>query len=140
MKFARGLIAFLVLGFLAGCGGSSGRIPVSGKVTVNGQPVPVGAVMIIPAAGTQGAAGSTAIENGEYSFDSETGPQPGKYTLVINLQDAVSPGKGAVQSRKPGGDSKSSGPGLNLPGGQVEFRYEIDVPADGEVVKDVEIK
>ena len=54
---------------LAGCGPSGpASYRLSGKVTINGQPVPLGKVIIDPdtSAGNSGASGFADIVNGEY--------------------------------------------------------------------------
>lgn len=146
MKIVRGcamvsLAAAVLLS--AGCGGSGSgpkRIPLSGKVTINGKPSPGGTVVIRPAEGSSGVGGSGVIINGEYEFTAANGPQPGKYVLVVNLADVAATPKNSRPIPKPGYESGGNPEGVQLPGDQCVFTYEIDVPAEGKVVKDVEIK
>jgi hypothetical protein len=76
-KFCLAVRFFLVLGALAlllpltvGCGGGKGT--VSGTVTLDGQPLPVGNIAFIP---SQGPGASGRIEDGKYSVANvPTGP------------------------------------------------------------------
>lgn len=74
---ATGLVA-------AGCGPGRGRVPVTGAVLFDGQPLVAGAIRF---GGEQGAAGGGPIVNGRFSLD-ETGSQrgvlPGKYEVFIS--------------------------------------------------------
>jgi hypothetical protein len=78
--FLSALLALL----LAGCGPGRGRVPVSGTVTFDGQPLENGAIRF---GGEQGAAGVGDIVNGRFSM-SETGSQggvlPGNYDVLIS--------------------------------------------------------
>jgi hypothetical protein len=68
---------------IAGCGGSRGRVPVTGTVLFDGKPLESGTIRF---GGDQGAAGVGQIDNGSFSL-SETGSQkgvlPGKYDVFI---------------------------------------------------------
>src|SRR6516164_4580945 len=79
---------FIVLGiYLAGCGGGkSDRFAVEGKITLDGQPVETGTIMLIPVEDAQGKAVKvyTEIKGGHYAFDSNNGPGSGIYKVVIS--------------------------------------------------------
>ncbi|HOM17497.1 MAG TPA: hypothetical protein PLQ00_09220, partial [Thermoguttaceae bacterium] len=59
-----GVAAIVFVGFLAGCGGSGAKLPplasVSGKVTLDGNPLPRGTVTFIPDE-SKGTKGPTAV-------------------------------------------------------------------------------
>ena len=78
------LLAPVFLAAMAGCGHGRGRVPVTGTVTFDGQPLESGVVRF---GGDQGAAGVGPIVNGRFSL-SETGSQggvlPGKYDVLIS--------------------------------------------------------
>lgn len=82
----------------AGCGEGPAdgldRKSVSGKVTLDGQPLAKGAIAFDPADGSPGAtpAGGVIVD-GYYSIDSVSGPTPGKYRVSIR-----SAAEGAVLS------------------------------------------
>jgi hypothetical protein len=75
----------LLASVLVGCGGPeySGprRYPLSGKVTVDGQPLDFGSISFIPADGQRVSGG--LIENGTYSVTEENGANAGKYRVEI---------------------------------------------------------
>ena len=76
---------FFILGCLAvsalGCGNSSGRYPVSGDVTLKGQPLASGAIIF---EGADGSRGGATIEDGKYSVPTEQGLLPGTYTVRLS--------------------------------------------------------
>jgi hypothetical protein len=75
LRFAR-CVALLLLAIAPlGCGGSGPETyPVSGTVTFDGQPVPDGDILFVPADG-KGLPDPGKIENGEFSFDAKPGPK-----------------------------------------------------------------
>ena len=75
MRFpARGLLMLVICGLAVGCGGKSGpvKVTVTGKITLDGKPVPNGQVIFNDAAGAV-AADSGEIKNGQFSFQSKLG-------------------------------------------------------------------
>ena len=67
-----------------GCGKSKVvRCPVSGTVTVGGEPVEVGSIEFIPEADSTGPVCGGTIANGAYSIDKKGGPTPGNYKVRI---------------------------------------------------------
>jgi hypothetical protein len=86
--FRTALLSCLV--FAAGCGSSSGTIPVHGTVTLDGKPLP-GAVIIYqpndvsPKTPSRNAQGTIMLD-GTYSltsFQTGDGAFPGEYTVLI---------------------------------------------------------
>lgn len=76
------LLLLLVLAI--GCGGdSSGRYAISGTVTLDGEPVPTGAIAVIPAPGTDGPTSGGSIHDGEYSIPASQGPAAGRHRVEI---------------------------------------------------------
>jgi hypothetical protein len=80
-------LAFVVLaafGLAIGCSQSGDdlpREPVSGTVTLDGQPLPNGTISFIPVTGSGGGGGT--ITDGKFSIAREGGPVPGSYTVAI---------------------------------------------------------
>jgi hypothetical protein len=66
-----------------GCGGDNplGRKAISGKVTLDGQPLANGQIELHPLEG--GVQSGEAIKNGMYSMSTASGPAVGKYRVVI---------------------------------------------------------
>lgn len=78
------LLLFLFCALFAGCGDSRGRVPVTGRVLFDGQPLESGSVRL---GGDQGAAGVGQIVNGAFSLNenaSQKGVLPGKYEVLIS--------------------------------------------------------
>ena len=71
---------------LPGCSGSSGRMEVSGTVTLEGSPVKEGQVIFIPL-DQQGSESGSPITNGEYKVPQDRGLLPGKYRVRITSGD-----------------------------------------------------
>jgi hypothetical protein len=69
---------------VAGCGsgGSTDRLQLAGKVSVQGEPVKQGEIRLTPINGTPGHANITQIVNGEYQFTGR-GIQPGTFRVEI---------------------------------------------------------
>jgi hypothetical protein len=63
--------------FVAGCG--SGRPAVEGRVTLDGEPITYGSIMLVPADG-KGQTAGTGIANGLYRMEASAGPMK----VIIN--------------------------------------------------------
>lgn len=69
-----------------GCGGGgppSGRLPISGEVTLDGQPLDQGAIQFEPTDKSSKLNAGGVIANGKYKIGSEQGLPPGKYKVSI---------------------------------------------------------
>jgi hypothetical protein len=82
-------VVFVVAAFVAiaaafvGCNRST-RLPVSGTVTVDGQPLAGGEIAFAPASPGQGNSAGAAIERGKYSISADKGLLPGDYKVLIH--------------------------------------------------------
>jgi hypothetical protein len=80
-------------GLLAGCGdGRPTRVPVAGKVLIDGKPLTVGSVRFMPesgrpATGALGADGSFKLG----TFDAGDGAIPGAHTITVHASEEISP-------------------------------------------------
>jgi hypothetical protein len=86
-------VGLLLLGLAAGCGSDDGldRQAISGIVTVDGQPLEGGAILLEPTAfesGTGTAVGAT-IRRGEFTVARDRGPIPGRYRVRIYASSGV---------------------------------------------------
>ena len=85
---ARMAVCVCLASSLSGCGGgavdepTTARINVSGKVELDGQPVPAGTVTFLHA--DTGYSAICNIYDGEYESDSGKGPNPGNNTVLID--------------------------------------------------------
>jgi hypothetical protein len=68
---------------VTGCG-SSGRVAVSGVVTVNGQPLEGGDIAFTPVSPDRGPSGGAAITHGTYRIPAEQGLLPSQYNVQIH--------------------------------------------------------
>ena len=88
------LLAGLLPALLAGCGdGRPERVPVSGRVTYQGEPVTTGTVYFWPEQGPQ--ARGTIGPDGRYrlrTFEKEDGAVPGKHTVTIEAKEVSAGG------------------------------------------------
>jgi hypothetical protein len=98
VKLRACLVGALVALPAAGCGGTPYKTaPVSGRVTLDGRPLPKATVMFIPAAGTEGKALPSSAgltdEAGRYSLVLDGGKKEGavvgKHKVVILLGAAA---------------------------------------------------
>lgn len=71
--------------FALGCGGSDGRYPVSGEVTLQGQPLASGAIIF---ESTSGGRGGATITDGKYSIPASQGLLPGAYTVRVSAVES----------------------------------------------------
>ena len=80
------VVVIIAACLVSGCGSDSGRGAVSGKVTVDGQPLAEGVITFVPAAGTDGPSAGSEVKDGRYSIPAETGPVPGDYRVELRAQ------------------------------------------------------
>lgn len=62
------------------------RVSVSGKVTIDGQPMPAGSIQFDPTASTASVTAIGEIVDGKYTIDRAQGPVPGHYRVQISAQ------------------------------------------------------
>lgn len=83
------LLVPLLMAIFTGCGAGadpSGRIAVSGMVTLDGAPVTAGRVNFIPDGNTDSPAAGGAIDaEGNFNIPAVDGPKPGTYKVKFIL-------------------------------------------------------
>lgn len=82
------LIAMLTLVALLGCAPENrlGRQPISGTITVNGEPLNRGSILFAPDDPT-GVSSGAEIENGTYAIPAHQGLTVGTYTVRVYATD-----------------------------------------------------
>ncbi len=89
------IVLLLVTGLAAGCGGPHAggpvRYAVSGRVTYEGEPVPMGFIEFLPdtSQDNSGPGGGAPIRNGAYEADASRGVVGGPYIVRIRGTDGV---------------------------------------------------
>jgi hypothetical protein len=87
IKLPRAFFCLGLCALLAGCSGpkykGDKRYPLSGEVTLDGQPVDLGSISVIPE-GSKGGASGGVINEGKYDVPEEKGPTAGTYRVQIN--------------------------------------------------------
>jgi hypothetical protein len=131
-------VLVLLLPLLAGCGGSSNFVPVSGRVTLNGKPLANVAVVFSPV-GSRGNNDPGPSSGGVTDSD-------GRYTLTVtgrNTNGAVV-GKHKVKFSPSQKDDSASDRSTKykspLPGKYARKLLEYDVPTGGTDKADFELK
>lgn len=82
-RFVVAVTACLAIIAAAGCRDGSGRVAVSGKVRVDGQPLASGVIRFVPAHGSAAPVAQAAVENGHYRLDPHHGPFAGPHRVEI---------------------------------------------------------
>lgn len=77
-----GWLCLIGLAVLPGCG-ESGRLPLEGTVTLDGQPLPKGYIQFSPLAGTAGPTAGTDVVDGKFSIPAQGGTFAGKFLVSI---------------------------------------------------------
>lgn len=79
-------LAILCAALVIGCGDDSGRIGVSGKVRVDGEPLAAGSILFEPMEETKSPSSGTDIKDGIFNIPRDKGPMPGKFRVAIHSQ------------------------------------------------------
>lgn len=84
VQFSCVFLALAFLGFFVGCG-DAGRLPVQGKVTVDGTPVQNGYIYLTPLQGTDGPTTGAKIIDGSYEVEPGKGVFQGNFEVAIKV-------------------------------------------------------
>ena len=87
----RGKVYLLSLVVIVGCGPRTDRLPINGKVTLNGAPLDIGSVRFSSVAGEKDYATGALVTDGEYHIPKAKGLPPGTYRVEINSPDTKAP-------------------------------------------------
>jgi hypothetical protein len=128
---------FVAMGLVApGCSGLGDDLPreaISGTVTLDGQPLPAGAIQFTPSGGatTSGnlVSGGSPVNAGRFSIDREVGLLPGKYRVAVNAAGA----KGTDPSGKPPEPGRPNR--LERPKELIPAKYNAESTLTAEVKK-----
>ena len=82
-----------LLGLVAclGCGPKTDRLPITGKVTLDGAPLDSGSIRFVSQPGEKLQAAGAMIHNGTYDVPAEKSLLPGTYIVQISAPDTKAP-------------------------------------------------
>jgi hypothetical protein len=103
LRIKLSLICLLIPAFaICGCAEANplGRLPISGEVSLDGQPIDNGSIQFAPTDTQGGIASGALITNGTYNIAAEQGLTPGIYTVRISAPE------GGVATDDPGGETE----------------------------------
>jgi hypothetical protein len=108
---SRSLLVISVLVALSGCGPHSDRLPVSGKITLDGAPIDGGAIRF-SSRGEKKISSGAAVNRGQYSIPAEKGLPPGTYRIEISAPDMSGQ---MIAARTPDGRPAGLAPAERVP-------------------------
>jgi hypothetical protein len=121
---------------LAGCGPHSDRLPVSGKITLDGAAVEGGAIRFSSTSAQKISSGA-AVNRGQYSIPAAKGLPPGTYRIEISAPDLS--GK-MIAARTPDGRPAGLAPAERIPDEyNSDSKKTVEVVAAGDNHFDFEI-
>ena len=84
-KTATVIISIPILLAMIGCGSGDplNRQAVSGRVNVDGVPLPHGLIRFLPQGTTSGPGAMTEINDGQFCFSKDSGPIPGTHRVEV---------------------------------------------------------
>ena len=87
-RSVRPLAVALLLPLAVGCGADGpARAPVSGSVTVGGEPLKSGVIRFVPAGETKGPATAATVSDGRYELPASDGPLVGMHRIEVEGLD-----------------------------------------------------
>lgn len=121
----------------SGCSQSSGRVEVSGAVTLKGQPLNDGIVEFVPIE-DQGTQASALCTNGKYKIPGDKGLKPGKYRIRVTAGDGKTP-YASSGPPGPGGKANIISKELVPRDWNIDSKQERTVTMEGPNVFDLDI-
>jgi hypothetical protein len=76
---------------VAGCGPASDRLPISGRITLDGVPLDSGSIHFTSKDSERLSASGATIRHGEFNIPQEQGLPPGTYFVEISSPDPSAP-------------------------------------------------
>jgi len=122
-------LALVILPAVLGCGGPTVKtVPVSGKVTVGGQPAPDGNVSFVPVSAGDSKVGAPAgqIKNGEYTVSTagKPGAPEGKYKVTVHGSMVPTGGKPPASFNRIYSDAKTTPLTIDVPSSNYDLKLE----------------
>lgn len=133
VRFVRVVFGCLGVGgavLLSGCGSSNelGRRPISGQVTLKGQPLEQGTVRFVPQ-DPEGVASGASVRQGKFEIPAEQGLPPGAYRVQLSSAGA----EGSAQdATAPPGESQAVAKELIPPAFNTQSNLVVEVAPEGD--------
>lgn len=130
--FVQSAASFLLIG-VAGCGGNPNLGQVTGKVTLDGKPLPSATLMFTPDSGGATSYGKTD-SSGQYRMqfsDTENGAWIGHNKVVIRTGDVLPDNSGSIPELVPAAYNRNSSLTAEVKSGS----NTIDFPLDSKASK-----
>jgi hypothetical protein len=124
----RGILLLIAIGLVSGCGPHSDRLAITGKVTLNGEPLDGGSIQFT-SLGEKKMNGGAMVNGGAYKIAQEKGLLPGKYHVEINAPDNAA--KPIVYRSSPDSPGVVTQPDKVPPEYNINSKKTIEVTADG---------
>lgn len=130
--FTRRLVIPLALApvaaLLAGCHDPyAGREPVSGTVTLKGEPLKEGSIQFYPL-DNQDTSGGCGVADGKFRLDRKDGLKPGKYQVRLTAGDGKTPAN-EEEVAGPGGNTNIVSVDLIPPDWSEDSKQQVEVKA-----------
>jgi hypothetical protein len=123
------ILSFVAAATVLGCSDPyEGRQAVSGKVTLEGQPLNKATILFEPVGNLSTTSGAD-ITNGQYKIERASGLKPGKYIVRITAGDGVTPIE--EEAGAPGGSTNILSRDRIPPDWNVNSKQEVEVKSSG---------
>src|SRR5687768_1398341 len=130
--------ALIAVAALAGCRESTGRLAVSGTITLDGAPLDRGSILFTSVGEGPLVSSGGMIQEGEYLVPEEQGLLPGTYLVQISAPD--------TRAKMSMGANAADRPGIPLAPDRIPEEYnlrsdkKVEVTRDGDNKFDFDIK
>jgi hypothetical protein len=85
------LVVFAMVFATGGCGRDTERLPLTGTVSWQGQPLEKGSIVFVPTAGHRGPKIGARIVDGGYTIEAQRGATPGAYRVEVRSDSGEHP-------------------------------------------------
>jgi len=128
---AIGLVMIVGIVVAAGCDAKAARLPVTGAVTLDGQPLIKGQINFSPQQGSAGPTAGSPVIDGRYAILAERGPMAGKLRVEITALRPTTQKKQAVNLATGQMETTSEQESMIPPRYNLDSELTAEVTADG---------
>ncbi|MCI0748816.1 MAG: hypothetical protein L0Y58_25700 [Verrucomicrobia subdivision 3 bacterium] len=120
----------MLMAMIAGCGPTSDRLPISGRITLDGEPLDSGSIRFTSLEGQELLASGALIQNGQYQIPQEKGLRPGTYRVEMSSPDTKAPP--VIVRAAPGDMGIPAAPERIPPAYNADSQQTVEVTTDGD--------